>query len=102
MSLGLAVRCFVAALGGGEDATRLHRALNGIKDPPEIREVIREVAVPMKEVPPPKEIIREVPVEVIKEVPVEVIKEVIVEKEVIKEVPVEVIREVIVEKEVIK
>ncbi|MCY3023098.1 MAG: DUF2760 domain-containing protein [Planctomycetota bacterium] len=101
MSLGLAVRCFFAALGGGEPATRLHRALAGIKDPPVIREVIREVAVPMRDAPPPREVIREVPVEVIKEVPVEVIKEVIKEvpveviKEVIKEVPVEVVREVI-------
>jgi len=109
MSLGLAMRCFVGALSGGETATRLRRALAGIKDPPEIKEVIREVAVPMRDAPPPREIIREVlvevPVEVIKEVvkevPVEVIKEVIREvpveviKEVIKEVPVEVIREVV-------
>jgi len=116
MSLGLAVRCFFTALGGGEPATRLHRALAGIKEPPEVREVIREVAVPMRDAPPPHEIIREVPVEVevikevIKEVPVEVIKEVQVEviKEVIKEVPVEVIKEVVKEvpvevlKEVIK
>jgi len=105
MSLGLAVRCFFTALGGGEPATRLHRALAGLKDPPEIREVIREVAVPMRDAPPPREIIREVPVEVtkevIKEVPVEVIKEVVKEvpveviREVVKEVPVEVIKEVV-------
>ena len=118
MGLHLACRCFFTALGGGEPATRLHRALAGLKDPPEIREVIREVAVPMRDAPPPREIIREVPVEVvrevIKEVPVEVIKEVIKEvpveviKEVIKEVPVEVIKEVVKEvpveviKEVVK
>jgi hypothetical protein len=101
MSLSLAVHCFWSALGGGEPAVRLHRALHGIKDPPEIREVIREVAVPMRDAPPPREIIREVPVEVIKEVPVEVIKEVVKEvpveiiKEVVKEVPVEVVKEVV-------
>jgi hypothetical protein len=103
MSLGLAFKCFFTALGGGEPATRLHKALLGQKEPPEIREVIREVAVPMKEAPPPiikeVEVIKEVPVEVIKEVikevPVEVVKEVEVIKEVIKEVPVEVIKEVI-------
>lgn len=110
MGLGLAFRCFSAALSGGEEAVRLDRALRGVKDPPQIKEVIREVAVPMKDAPPPREIIKEV--EVIKEVPVEVIKEVIKEvevvKEVIKEVPVEVVREVIKEvpveviKEVIK
>jgi len=101
MGLGLGFQVFWAAISGSEQINiRLHRALHGIKDPPEIREVIREVAVPMKEAPPPREIIREVPVEVIKvvikEVPVEVIKEVI------KEVPVEVIREVEVIKEIIK
>ena len=112
MALGLAFRCFFAALGGGEEAARLYKALNNIKEPPEIREVIREVAVPMKDAPPPREIIKEV----IKEVPVEVIREVVKEvpvdreviREVIKEVPVEVIKEVIKEvpveviKEVIK
>ena len=109
MGMGLAIRCFNAALKGGEIAVRLQRALDGIKDPPVIKEIIREVVIPQRGTPPPREIIREVPVEVIKEVqvevvrevikevPVEVIKEVKVEvlKEVIKEVPVEVIREVI-------
>ncbi len=112
MGFGLAVKCFFAALGEDERTIRLSRALAGIKDPPEIREVIREVAVPMKDTPPPREIIKEVPVEVIKEVPVEVVREIIKEvpveviKEVIKEVPVEVIREVVkevpVDREVIK
>jgi hypothetical protein len=107
MGVGLAFRCFFAALGSDETSVRLHRALEGIKDPPVIKEVIREIAVPHREAPPPREVIREVPVEVIKEVikevPVEVIKEVIKEvpveviKEVIKEVPVDVIREVPVE-----
>jgi len=112
MGLGLAFRCFSAALSGGDEAVRLDRALRGIKDPPQIKEVIREVAVPMKDSPPPREIIKEV--EVIKEVPVEVVREVIKEvpveviKEVIKEVQVEVVREVVKEvpveviKEVIK
>ena len=109
MGMGLAIRCFNAALKGGEIAVRLQRALDGIKDPPVIKEIIREVVIPQRGTPPPREIIREVPVEVIKEVqvevvrevikevPVEVIKEVKVEviKEVIKEVPVEVIREII-------
>ena len=98
MGLGLAIRCFFAGLGNDDRAIRLSRALAGVKDPPEIREIIREVAVPMKEAPPPREIVREV--EVIKEVPVEVIREVI--KEVPVEVIKEVIKEVIVEKEVIK
>ena len=112
MGLGLAVRCFFAGLSDGETSIRLSRSLAGLRDPPEIREVIREVAVPMRDTPPPREIVREVPVEVIKEVPVEVIKEIIKEvpveiiKEVIKEVPVEVIREVIkevpVDREVIR
>jgi hypothetical protein len=98
MGIGLAFRCFFAALGGDETSVRLHRALEGIKDPPVIKEVIREVAVPTREAPAPREVIKEVPVEVIKEVIKEVPVEVI--KEVIKEVPVEVVREVI--KEVIK
>jgi hypothetical protein len=106
MSIGLAFRCFFAALSGDDRSTRLHRALEGIKDPPVIKEVIREVAVPHREAPPPREIIKEVEVvrEVIKEVPVEVIKEVVREVrvpfEVIKEVPVEVIKEVEVIREV--
>lgn len=108
MGLGLAFRCFMAALRSGDEATRMKRAIDGIKDPPVIKEVIREVMVPQRGAPPPREIIKEVPVEVIKEVPVEVVREVIKEipveviKEVIKEVPVEVIREVQVPVEVIK
>lgn len=111
MGLGLAFRSFFAALGADDETSvRIDRALRGIKDPPEIKEIIREVAVPMKDAPPAREIIREV--EVIKEVPVEVVREVIKEvpveviKEVIKEVPVEVIKEVIkevpVDREVIR
>jgi hypothetical protein len=102
MGLGLAFRCFFAALGDSDTSTRLRRVVDGVPEPPQIREVIREreVAVPMRDAPPPREIIKEVPVEVIKEVIKEVPVEVI--KEVIKEVPVEVIKEVIVEKEVIK
>jgi len=104
MGLGLAFRCFWAALSGGDTEIRMHRAVDNISDPPTIKEIIREVIVPSKDAPPP--IIKEVPGperiitrEVIKEVPVEVIREVI--KEVIKEVPgPEVIREVV--KEVIK
>jgi hypothetical protein len=114
MGLGLAFRCFFAALGESETSNRLRRVVDGVPEPPQIREVIREreVAVPMRDAPPPREIIKEVPVEVIKEVPVEVIKEVIKEvpveviKEVIKEVPVEVIKEVVkevpVDREVIR
>jgi hypothetical protein len=108
MGLGLAFRCFFTALGDGEPAMRLARALSGVKEPPEIREVIREVAVPTRDAPPPREVVREVPVEVIKEVPVEVVKEVVKEvpveviKEVVKEVPVEVVKEVEVIKEVPK
>ena len=112
MGLGLAFRCFVAALGSDDTSRRLSRALDGIKDPPEIREVIREVAVPHRDAPPAREIVREVPVEVIreiiKEVPVEVVREVVREvpveviREVIKEVPVEVIREIEVIKEVVR
>ena len=118
MSLVLAMRCFFTALGSGAEKVRLQRAIDGIKDPPVIKEIVREVMIPQRGAPPPREIIKEVPVEVIKEVqvevvrevikevPVEVIKEVQVEviKEVIKEVPVEVIKEVQVEviKEVIK
>jgi hypothetical protein len=96
MEIGLAFRCFFSALGGGAVATRLAKALSGVKDPPEIREVIREVAVPSKDVLPPREVVKEV----IKEVPVEVIREV----EVIKEVPREVIKEIIreVPKETVK
>lgn len=45
MGFGLAVRCFFAALSGGSSALRLDRALAGVKEPPEIREVIREVPV---------------------------------------------------------
>jgi hypothetical protein len=122
MGLGLAFRCFFASLRDSDDSRRLKRAVDGIKDPPIIKEIVREVMIPQRGAPPPREIIKEVPVEVIrevevevvreviKEVPVEVIREVTVEviKEVIKEVPVEVIKEVIKEvpveviKEVIK
>ncbi len=105
MSLVLAMRCFFTALGSGAEKVRLQRAIDGIKDPPVIKEIVREVMVPQRGAPPPREIIKEVPVEVIKEVPVEVVREVIkevpvevikeVQVEVIKEIPVEVIREVI-------
>ncbi|HYF50122.1 MAG TPA: DUF2760 domain-containing protein [Planctomycetota bacterium] len=102
MGLGLAFRCFFAGLGSDERAARLERVLDGIPEQPQIREVIREreVAVPMRDAPPPREIIKEVPVEVIKEVIKEVPVEVI--KEVIKEVPVEVVKEVPIDREVIK
>src|SRR5579862_5698300 len=113
MDLGLAFRCFFTALGRGEEIVRLQRVVDGVKDPPVIKEITREVVIPqrnpiIREVPVEviKEIRVEVPVEIIREVPVEVIKEVIKEvpvevvREVIKEVPIEIIKEV--EKEVIK
>ena len=125
MGFILAVRCFFTALGSGPEKVRLQKAIDNIKDPPVIKEIVREVMIPQRGAPPPREIIKEVQVEVIKEVikevPVEIFKEIVKEvqietvrvmrietvtdvirdvevtKEVIREMPVEIVKEVPIE-----
>ncbi len=51
MGLGLALRCFFTALGTGEEKVRLQRAVDGIKDPPIIKEILREGYHPAERCP---------------------------------------------------